>query len=66
MQYALVYLPPDQVVSFYNEELMPHISDLMTTEESWSDYEEELEHFGDYYGCTWNVKSGGRLPMFPI
>ena len=66
MLYALVYLPPDQVVSFYNEELLPIINDRLKTEESWKECADELDDFGDYYAKTWIEKRGGRPPLFPI
>ena len=64
--YALVYFPPNDVIRFYKDELVPYISDCIDNEEAWTDYEEELECFGIYYEKTWIEARGGRAPLFPI
>ena len=64
--YALVYFPPKDVLSFYKDELLPYIIDGIEHEESWAEYEEELECFGIYYEKTWIEARGGRAPLFPI
>ena len=66
MLYALVYFPPNDVIRFYKDELVPYISDCIDNEEAWADYEEKLECFGIYYDKTWIEARGGRAPLFPI
>lgn len=63
MLYALAYVPEDQVKPFYYDYIVPQIGELSEKDEDWSDYEEELNSFGNYYLTTW-IERRNRPALF--
>jgi len=75
--YALSYVPVEQVIRFYEEQILTSVENNLDEEvgdEEWLEVSQELEVFGDYFTRTWignksTTRSGNksrRRPLFAI
>jgi len=75
--YALSYVPVEQVIMFYEEQILTSVENNLDEEvgdEEWLEVSQELEVFGDYFTRTWignksTTRSGNksrRQPLFAI
>ena len=75
--YALSYVPVEQVIRFYEEQILTCVENNLDEEvgdEEWLEFSRELEVFGDYFTRTWignksTTRSGNqnrRRPLFAI
>jgi hypothetical protein len=62
--YSLSYVPEDQVVSTYNDVILPIVQYGLDEYQDWIEYSDELEQFGIYYSNTWITWRNGRAPLF--
>ena len=62
--FALCYVPTVDVITVYQEQILPTIETLASEDEVWMEYTDELEEFGYYYETTWIQRRNGRLPLF--
>lgn len=69
--YALSYVPLEEVVRFYEEQIVTEVARGFEQDEEWEEMKEEICAFGNYIAATWigkqNPRSGGRRrPLFPL
>ena len=62
--YSLCYVPADEVVSTYNDVILPLVEHGLDNYQDWIDYAAELEEFGKYFSNTWICRRNGRSPLF--
>ena len=64
--FALCYVPSVDVITVYQEQILPTIEILASDDEAWMEYTDELEEFGYYYETTWIQCQNGRPPLFAL
>ena len=61
---ALSYVPLEEVVSFYLEDILKSAEDLLESEIDWKEVSDEIEEFLLYMQNTWIQRRSGRSPLY--
>ena len=72
--FALSYVPVEQVMRFYEEQILTSVENNLDEEvgdEEWLEVSQELEVFGDYFTRTWignksTTRSGNKSRLRPL